>query len=416
MFHRISLLHTFKRLQKGVKPSILQATLNICLSHIGPDKTLSNYETFHVLTLIFKILSIAKDMNMNLVCDVSIISALSHEFCLCEFGNGCESVALPVIAGLTMFYSRQLENSNFSEKLTCVQILDMILNCLQKLSHPNQNNELFRESAAQTLCFAGKIFIQLQSLSLNESIYDDIRFYGMAVSMLQCAIRLLQDENSCVREQASKFVIDIAQGIPQDFNPLECLACLFSSQFMKMIFRDEYHIMLFLWQFLSAKEHYTAFSNQLVVENPFDHGTPNIFDEELWVVEYAGKLMTDVMDCHPCVLASLSANEEFKVSCEKVQGEMEVPNLPPSNTGHCKGEYMNLKPDQVGKSSRFGKCMSSFPVREVCQAYATYVQQKKMAYRLKVLHRMFSPQDMPTLHTNLVLSKELYFSNFTFFV
>lgn len=343
MFHRISLLHTYKRLQKGVKLSILQATLNICMCHIGPNKTLSNYETFHVLTLILKIVSIAKDMNLNLVCDLSIISALSHQFCLTEFGIGCESVFLPVIAGLTMFYSRHLEGSSLSEKMTCVQILDMVMNCLQKFSHPNQNNELFRESAAKTLCFVGKLFIHLQSLSSNETIYDDQRCYDVAVSMIQCAIRLLQDENSCVREEASQFVIDIAEGIPQDFNALECLACLFSFKFLKMLFRDEYHVTLFLWQFLSAKEHYSAFSKQFVVENPFDHGTANIFDEELWVVEYAGNLITDIMDGHPCVLASLSSNEDFKACCERVQGEIEVLNLLPSNSGHSKGKCMNLR-------------------------------------------------------------------------
>lgn len=252
-----------------------------------------NHEAFHVLNLILKMIVTANSRHYTLLCDINRIMFILNDFCSFKYGIRCAAVALPVVAGLLMFSfekHRITDNDNRSIFHEQVELFMKVVTYLHDFSCPNKYDEEFRLAAALTLQFTGKIWVQ--NFSQHSSTYIAAISKGMpkvANLILLSGICLLQDENSDVREEASKFVIYHLKDIHKSFNSLECQHKFFSLEFLRNFLQDEQLVIQFLWKLLSHKD--SDLSKNALVENPFDHGLSNIFAEETCLVEQSNELI-----------------------------------------------------------------------------------------------------------------------------
>lgn len=409
---RIAALYVHRRLNENIPTAVLQEILNVCLNHIGSGSILSNYETFHVLDIILKIIVTVNDRQTVLVCDTNRVTQMSLDFSSSKFGARCKALSLPIIAGLTMFSCTSLDpavllHCKGNQQSTSEKMFDT----LHRYSLPD-NDEDYRFAAATALRFIGTVVQQCSSFSLSQSDAEDNIILRTTPLILHTAIRLLQDESSRVRDEASKFVTYLFQKVPRTLNSLECLEILFTYEFLIPFMGSKQNVVRFLWKFLSLEDLILSSSKDSEIENPFDHGSKNIFSEEIWIVEKVVRSLTTIFDRNMAKETfSSTMNELINASLlQRTVTKLETLN-------QCKSDKIGNKlvvDIQASFTNNFGiTIVFSFTgsVRESWLATALCLQMRKINFTLQLLSKVIEPEEMAGLN----IPKMCNISNFTFY-
>ncbi|KAK3907989.1 hypothetical protein KUF71_003121 [Frankliniella fusca] len=372
---RATTSHLMKRIDERTPNCVLQEILDITLRHLCGRKTLSNYETFHLLNLVLKIISLCVDRKISLLCDIDLLAVLSQSIPSGKFGARCEAVTLPVISGLLSFLCTPMHYVNPNNTLNNKHIEGMftkVLHQVQNFSCPEIYGEDFRLAAATALRFIGVTISQQNFSYLKQLSFSPVRPTAL---ILKAALQLLQDEDSLVREEASKFVILLSHNAQWSLNSLECLSILLTLEFLCGFLGSRQEVLLFLWDLLAPQGGTGSSSKENVIENPFDHGTRNIFAEEIWVVDQIQKILSCILieENVPELFCFPSCNEDILFKwCSQVKEEM---------------DYFRTLTKQATKKR----------VREECEASAAFLQIKKIDYKMKFLKTVASDRGFQAL-------------------
>lgn len=404
---RITISHITKRIDSRTAHCVLQEILDVSLKHLCQKASLSNYETFHLLNLVLKAITLADDKKISLLCDIDSLVLLSSSAHSGKFGARCEAVTLSVTSGLLSFLCSQLRSIDTSlpRDLTndnqVQAVFTDVLYCVQKFSCPKKYGEDFRLAAATALRFIGVTLTKQTFFTLGTFSLDGVRVTQNAALILRAALQLLQDEDSHVREEASKFVIVLSQSTQRALNSLECLSTLLTYDFLCNILGSKHEVLLFLWSLLTPQDSEESGCRESGIENPFDHGTRNIFAEEIWIVEQVQRVIRIILqEENISELLSFSSNNEDILqnwSCE-VKKEIDSMDTLAAKVTHK-------------------------IVREECEASTIFLQLKRVNYKIKILKIVANDKNFQVLQKgqymvvmdNHPTLETLNISNFSFF-
>lgn len=381
---RIAALYVHRRLNQSVATTVMQEILDVCLDHVGSGSTLSNFETFHVLNIILKTIILVNDSQRALICDMNRVTQISQDFSLSKFGARCKAISLPILAGLTMFSCSQIDGAGMlHHKYDHKNFLRKIADTLHKYSLPD-NDENCRFAAATSLRFVGAV-VQHINLSPNQLESESNSTSEINPSILHTAIRLLQDEDSRVRDEASKFVTHLSQDVPRALNSLECLEILLRHEFLCIFLGSKETCVKFLWKFLLLENINFSLSKDNDIENPFNHGSKNIFFEEIWIVEKTVRSLRSI-------IAENLGKEAFSSAINEL----------PTTSQLQQENLMRLNQDR-------SDCRGS--VRDNCIATAMCLQMKKINFQLELLSKVIELEKK----SGSTLQKMCEISNFTIY-
>ncbi|XP_034237777.1 LOW QUALITY PROTEIN: thyroid adenoma-associated protein homolog [Thrips palmi] len=383
---RAAALYVHRRLNRNVSTTAMQEILNVCMNNLGSTSTLSNYETFHVLNIILKIIVIVSDRQATLVCDMDKVTQISQDLSSSKLGARCKAITLPILAGLIMFL---VSNWTMQEGQITILIMEIFLEDWQILCKSIVCLIMMKTTGLllQQLRFAGTVVQHRRHLSPNQEESEENIKSETTSLILHTAIRLLQDEDSQVRDEASKFVTYLFQAVPRTLNSLECLEVLLTCEFLCLFLGSNQNVVRFLWQFLSIEDLNLSLSKDNYIENPFDHGSKNIFSEEIWILEKAGRSLTTIKKQN-------LGMETFSLTI----------NEPPIATTQLQRNLSSLETLGQCKSDKRGS------VRENWLAAAMCLQMRKINFRLDLLSKDINSECV-TLH-----KKMCNVSNFTFYL
>ena len=118
------------------------------------------------------------------------------------------------------------------------------------------------------------------------------------------------------------FVIDHLKCNQKILNALECQLQFFTSEFLGNFLQNDYLVVQFLWKLLSNKNIRLNHPKIALVENPFDHGSSNIFAEEIHVIEQSKELMKVMVETKR--LSVLQAFHLMSISATEIQEDIKI--------------------------------------------------------------------------------------------
>ncbi|CAG2056777.1 unnamed protein product [Timema podura] len=212
-------------------------------------------------------------------------------------------ISLPVMCGLVAIHIQHSYNaSSTEEKIT---LFLKVVQVLSESCNPQSRHEDFRLGASvslQLLALTLKVIIAYRSFLVSNKCLDVI-----GRKIVDSTLTLLQDESTCVRNEAAKFV-----AIYDSYSNISTTEhrMLSSSNCIKMVLKVDFLLTLlsrqvalfFLWESLSCLKDLENIRTRFIgvqhmedITNPFDHGVRNIYAEETKVIDlFAQSLLTFV--------------------------------------------------------------------------------------------------------------------------
>jgi len=289
------LLHD-KQIDVAVKASLFCALLKVCL-----DITEDCHALFPLLDIM---LVLIQETKLNVFITLKELQKIFVWSCQRSSKSEYSKVALPVAGGLLSQYFAHRQCIDLESEI--LEFVLKLADCIRDRTDVLKYEEDFRLSAAMALHFLAPSLRAMLRASLKESS-TAVREEIIEI-LLDAELTLLQDEDHDVRVEAAKFLSVCTADKNQMstsliMNPYFSLTKLVQPDVLLNLLTVP-QAMEYLWNKLCfvpyevydmKVKHCENSHKNASITSPFDHGTNNIYIEEIKVIDVLGVSLLDII-------------------------------------------------------------------------------------------------------------------------